>query len=1000
MRYLPPGRVDDFSRSRQARVLQEAWHQNLQAHIRRYSHLTRFLDPLKADDAALVQTIPWNGFPRLYDAWLDIQTASTPQERKKREDRAHRSVEHLYRFVFVKLGGQFYQVPADPDKGWMLYPSIGGSASLQDAFSFAERPQDEYLEWFVVRDPANGRVTRIDYTAESPEYWEALATHDPDLTATLYTELLGTDVPKEDLFFQHDVLCPEIEHDGAGGYRLRGHVPLYPEVNNYKAGSYNRRNRWNTERGAVHLTQKNNTLFAEIDLAAQATKRFAIRPDLFAQVDRFALAACAGYGALNRNSDPTIGQSVNSLVLSGFQVMVSNPIGLYIGEVDLTDFRDPQGRSVPRAEILTVHRGSFSDADGLARVLRFSIHPPHGASYGLEACTLAGHPLVTGGPVARQTTVVIHGIAQPATTAIPTAACHAKACAHPTKRPQYFLGTPPDQPCPGPDDPRWQNSPVSLAPEVEEPHSILPHEAHANDDATPAPAEVTETDQEPTLATEDIQGHIFPGFGTSHTVIVAMHLQQPEQGRLALARLLPEVTTMAESLRHKEARRQAARQGAPRPTQPTPSLSIALAATALRAWGHDTQTFDPSFHTGMRADAASLGDPMETPQRPHDWTFNNQQDAQVDILLIAGHSDKHTLEEAVARWQTLLAPHLDTLLVEYGRRREGDREFFGFKDGISQPAMRGLTPDGTNVSSRNIDPKDPRATLFAKPGQLLLWPGAFLFGYPQQSTVLKTPGPPAAPPAPWMQNGSYLVFRRLRQDVDAFQHAVKSLHQELVAAGEHVTPGWVAARLVGRWPDGTPLSASPQAAAQSIGSSSLQNNNFQFFASLPPTPLRPTRNNPQPILPQVPADPIGLACPRASHIRQVNPRDGISEIGQEHHPAKLMLRRGAAFGPEPQDAPQAERGLLFLAYQTSIVSQFKFVQTNWANATHRPTGDGRDPLIGQDGTQHPRRQLQLFGPSRRQHRCPLHGRWVIPTGGDYFVTPAKSGLQHLLLDTP
>jgi len=81
----------------------------------------------------------------------------------------------------------------------------------------------------------------------------------------------------------------------------------------------------------------------------------------------------------------------------------------------------------------------------------------------------------------------------------------------------------------------------------------------------------------------------------------------------------------------------------------------------------------------------------------------------------------------------------------------GDVEHFGFRDGISQPGVRGrlsARPDH-GLTRRYLDPSDPRAATFARPGQPLLWPGQFVFGY---ATELKddpvTPGPIAKPPAP------------------------------------------------------------------------------------------------------------------------------------------------------------------------------------------------------------------------------------------------------------
>ncbi len=467
MTYLPPARIDDFARSTSAEQLYQAWHDRVKEQIQRYRDLPRFLDPLEADDTAIREVIPWTGFPRIFDAWLSIDEDPDLRERTRRMDRAHWSAEILNRFSYVKLrdDGLFYQVPADPERGWMLYPEVGGSPSFGEAFSFAERPQDEYLEWFVIRDPITKRITRIDFTVEPPEYWETLAENDPALARDLYSEILGVNVPMEDLFFRGDVLCPELEQVNEREFRIVGHTLLLPNNQDYKAGRYNRLNKWNTVLGAVHLSQRNNTLFAEINLAAFATQRFSIRPTLDANVDRFALTACGGYGALNRNSDPTIGQSVNTLALIGFQVMVSNPIGLYIGEINVGGFRDPDGNTVARDDILTIHRGSFKDEDGLARVLRFSVHPPEGSNYGLEACSFNDHPLTTGGPIARETTVVIHGVAKPTSGDQKLTDCSKKACAHSTRSPQYYIAIKPRSDCPDSSDRIWDEAPVALAPE-------------------------------------------------------------------------------------------------------------------------------------------------------------------------------------------------------------------------------------------------------------------------------------------------------------------------------------------------------------------------------------------------------------------------------------------------------------------------------------------------------------------------------------------------------
>ncbi len=459
MNYLPPARIGDFDRSQNKDALYDAWHQQVKSVIDRYRHLPRFLDPLEAGDMAIRDSFPWTGFPRIFDAWLDIEN------RPEAIDRAHRSAELLRPYAYAYFEGEFRQVPADFAAGWFLVPQVDGAPAFDDAFALSERPQDEYLEWHVVRDPATRKVLRIDYTVEAPEYWETLAKGDRTLTGELYSELLKTQVPEEDLFFAHDILCPELERT-QNGFSVKGFVPLGER---FQAGAYNDLNVWNTRKGAVHLTQRNNTLFAEIALAADATQRFALRPDVSTHADRFALIACGGFGAVNRNSDPTIGRSVNTLALSGYKAMVSNPIGLYVGEVDVTSFRDPDGHPVPRDRILTVHRGTFQDEDGLPRVLRYSIHPPEGVGYTLDQCSFDGYPLTTGGPVARKTTVTIHGIAEESDTDNPVKTCVGQVYEHPTKRPKYFEVVAANAACPLSDDRVWHEAPIPLAPDAPRP---------------------------------------------------------------------------------------------------------------------------------------------------------------------------------------------------------------------------------------------------------------------------------------------------------------------------------------------------------------------------------------------------------------------------------------------------------------------------------------------------------------------------------------------------
>ncbi len=77
-------------------------------------------------------------------------------------------------------------------------------------------------------------------------------------------------------------------------------------------------------------------------------------------------------------------------------------------------------------------------------------------------------------------------------------------------------------------------------------------------------------------------------------------------------------------------------------------------------------------------------------------------------------------------------------------------------------------------------------------------------------------------------------------------------------------------------------------------------------------------------------DPDGKVCPFASHIRRTNPRDDQDTNETLTH---RLLRRGIPYGPrslstftDPID-DTVDRGLFFIAYQTSIENQFEHIQT-------------------------------------------------------------------------
>jgi Dyp-type peroxidase family len=333
----------------------------------------------------------------------------------------------------------------------------------------------------------------------------------------------------------------------------------------------------------------------------------------------------------------------------------------------------------------------------------------------------------------------------------------------------------------------------------------------------------------------------------------------------------------------------------------------------------------------------------------------------------------------------------------------GPLEPFGFVDGISQPAI-----DWDQGQSTDEHARDGFSNLLAV-GELVL-------GYPNEyghytSRPLIDPrrdrGAAVLPDArerPGLKdfgcNGSYLVIRQLQQDVPGFW---RFLDRE--TAGEPERRERLAARMVGRQRDGTPLVAGTGEEIPGIPAGQPRNH-FSYDG-----------------------DPDGLQCPLGAHIRRSNPRTGdfppgVSGswsrllkrlgFGRSHSREDLvastrfhrLLRRGRSYGPllspeqalEP-DAPAAERGLQFICLVANISRQFEFVQNAWTMSSHfnglreesDPLLGNREPLLHGESTD---RFSRADGAGPVRLTCALP-QFVRVRGGGYFFLPGLRALRYL-----
>jgi Dyp-type peroxidase family len=543
------------------------------------------------------------------------------------------------------------------------------------------------------------------------------------------------------------------------------------------------------------------------------------------------------------------------------------------------------------------------------------------------------------------------------------------------------------------------------------------------------------SDVEPLLELDDIQGIVLPGFLKPHQALVCVRLPGPLKKRVAVRQWLANMQAVggftsgrkalddrlevrpdnAAGLEQRRAHRRRILKnlqggaGAVR----EPLVAIGFTAAGLKRLSVESsrrlaEIPGTAFHLGLARRSGLLGDYRDGNDagHPSKWVVGAPGSEPDLMIVIAGD------EDALARVQYLAQGTVTALTtlgagvqVQWGNARADlpGFEHFGFKDGVSQPGIRGYASKGPDcyLTERHLPLGDPEREFFGYPGQHLVWPGEFVHGYLASSPDPLIPGPPRAAPA-WMRNSSFLVYRRLRQDVALFNQVMEgeAIRLRQLAGFENMSTAMLKAKVIGRWPSGAPISRCPLGDDPRLGQDPLANNDFRFDDD---TPVRSFAHGPARALPPAKGDIVGALCPVASHIRKVNVRDQASDIGgASATQTRRILRVGVPFGtPLPTHGPdplRGDRGMQFLSIQASIEDQFEFLQARWINNAARPRGPGgHDMLAGQKAAA-PKgvRKSRLFGHDLQEGEVSTTAQFVTATGGGYFFVPSLSTLKKFL----
>jgi Dyp-type peroxidase family len=479
----------------------------------------------------------------------------------------------------------------------------------------------------------------------------------------------------------------------------------------------------------------------------------------------------------------------------------------------------------------------------------------------------------------------------------------------------------------------------------------------------------------------DVQGFIVSGYGhLPHTAYLLVRVNDAAAARRWIGQLAGSITTARRWAIGSDGRR----------IKPTSAINVAFTAPGLSGCGLPPAahcTFAPEFLQGVAVPHRSriLGDTEES--APATWELGGPGNPPVHAVIIVHAATDAELEAQCDTQRRLLDESAGGVAelpgsMQRGYRPPNEREPFGFRDGIAQPAIAGLAGSGVPT-------------------------GEFILGYENHyRSIPPTPVVPAEldphgilPPLDnphhaatalrdFGRNGSYVVYRKLEQDVAGFWRFMKEEAIRIKGEADPAYMVWLAARFVGRWPSGAPLALFPDTDDPRHGG----RDDFRYGH-----------------------DPDGFACPMGAHVRRTNPRDLIRPNAAQQSlsmsEAHRLLRRGRVFGPplfdplllqaakgdalrELRDDGQP-RGTHFLCVNASIRSQFEFVQQTWCNNPHfSGLHDNKDPIAG-DAARAGETPSRMTIPGRPGVRTAALPRFVTVKASAYLFMPSLTALRFL-----
>jgi len=398
------------------------------------------------------------------------------------------------------------------------------------------------------------------------------------------------------------------------------------------------------------------------------------------------------------------------------------------------------------------------------------------------------------------------------------------------------------------------------------------------------------------------------------------------------------------------------------------TVNIGFTYEGLKALGlsqRSLDSFPEAFRVGMRGRAHIVVD--VGPHAPEHWEGDLGGPDIHAMALIRTDSDQGRevgsqvlRDEMDATGGVEVRFVQDTMALAHENGIGSEGEHFGFADPISQPPIEGV--DTPSYPGDGVP--EPNGTW--RP----LKPGEFLLGYEDEAGPAGTPTPD---PPELRLNGTYVVFRKLHQEVAAFRRYLVIAAKALYGSDDQYHQDLVAAKIMGRWRSGCPLDLSPDKDNPAIAADPQRRNNFTYEG-----------------------DDQGLRCPLGSHLRRSNPRATPLKRATAVRRHRL-IRRGVEYGPLLKDGALeddgVDRGLINLFIQADIERQFEFVQKEWMKGGEFIGLDPneQDPIngIGGEGS-------QMLVPGAKQPFLFDLPTFVKVKGGEYLFVPGLKALEGLI----